>query len=622
MANQNQKIIINEVDATTPRGSGASSDVVYVPGLAVDKFLTGEKKNSDGTTTPIYTSTPKNTPVLCTTVAEFEATFGPSPYLLSSADIDYIEDNKLGELADASVSDDTEVNTPSNQRFLDRSYIYAKELINAGLSVVYENIDPENVVIEAGVVSAESDKLAAIGSNVFEYTSCKKEKDEIIHTCKIKLDPTYDKDTGRLNSTGRVRVELDTSSFADTCLSCSFELTSPEGSIFTIKEGNIIEWSGAAEVLSFNTPITCTVKTKYSPNNNSKEGDIYTFAIHIINTLDTSVLNPDSFASGSRVEYMRTELKNHLPVLEDKNAYSIKYVTSGGYPAFVNGNKDLANALINVAYNRGDCVAIIDHEDDINEKFVGADSLYERACTGSFSHPEFGAMFTPWGVYTTVCNYGTETHSQLGDGKLSVKRGSFVMPASFGYFLCLAAAIKTGPNFIAMAGVARGVVGGLQKLHPRKTLTNVIAEDYQPKYGAKTSINAITNIRPYGLTIWGNRTLLSVADKGSVALNFLNVRNMVSDIKKVAYDTAKVCMFEQETDTLWLKFKSGVSPLLEQLKSGSGIKDYKIIKLPTKYNGSQLSRGEMSAVIKIFPVYPVEFFEITVVITDDDVSVS
>jgi hypothetical protein len=36
MANDNVKIIIQEVNETTPKGSGTSSDVAYVPGLAVD----------------------------------------------------------------------------------------------------------------------------------------------------------------------------------------------------------------------------------------------------------------------------------------------------------------------------------------------------------------------------------------------------------------------------------------------------------------------------------------------------------------------------------------------------------------------------------------------------------
>ena len=96
---------------------------------------------------------------------------------------------------------------------------------------------------------------------------------------------------------------------------------------------------------------------------------------------------------------------------------------------------------------------------------------------------------------------------------------------------------------------------------------------------------------------------------------------MVSDIKKLAYSTAKKLMFEQDSDTLWLRFKSGISPLLDQLVSGYGISGYKIIRGTTKYNGQALTRGEMAAVIKIFPIAPIEYFEITVVLADEDVQV-
>ena len=612
----NQKIIINEVDTTTPRGSGVSSDVVYVPGLAVDTFVL------DGKT---Y-STPKNTPVLCTTVAEFEATFGPAPYILQRPDVDYIEKNMLGELSDASVSDDTVVASGSNQVYLDKSYMYAKELINAGLAVLYENISPTSEVTERGTIQSVSDSLTKIASTVVEYTACKTET-TLSHEIEVKL--TAEDFKGTLLTFGEVTFIVDKSLFPDDKLQASITNVESDSAIFEVstdKDNNyVVEWTGISAESTFDSTITVTLQTRYS---GEADGVKYPVSIHILDTFDY-VNNPTgTYTPPSRVAYMRENLVNSLTALEDKNSYSIKYVTSGGYPSFVKGEETVAleSKLINLAYTRGDCVAIIDHEDDINEQFVtGSNPLLQRVNKTNFGHPEFAAMFTPWGVYNLVCNYKTARHSQLGNKPLEVKHGQFVMPASFGYFMCLAAAVKTGPNFIAMAGVSRGVVNGLQKLHTNKNLTNVIAEDFQPKYGAtgaNTSINAITNIRPYGLTIWGNRTLLPVAPKGSVALNFLNVRNMVSDIKKVAYDTAKVCMFEQENDTLWLKFKSGVSPLLEQLKSGSGIKDYKIIKLPTKYDGSQLTRGEMSAVIKIFPVYPVEYFEITVVITDDDVSVS
>jgi hypothetical protein len=59
-------------------------------------------------------------------------------------------------------------------------------------------------------------------------------------------------------------------------------------------------------------------------------------------------------------------------------------------------------------------------------------------------------------------------------------------------------------------------------------------------------------------------------------------------------------------------------PLLEQLKTGAGISDYKILKATTKYDGEPLTRGELAAVIRIYPLYAIEYFDITVVISDDE----
>jgi phage tail sheath protein FI len=208
------------------------------------------------------------------------------------------------------------------------------------------------------------------------------------------------------------------------------------------------------------------------------------------------------------------------------------------------------------------------------------------------------------------------------DTKTDANESLQIMPASFGYLKCLASAIKTSPNWLAMAGVARGLVPNLQELNTKQLMSNIIAEDYQPKFGGNVgnaiSINAITTIKPYGLTIWGNRTLERVDPKGTTALNFLNTRNMISDIKKLSHQTAKSLMFEQDSDELWLDFKSKVSPLLEQLRTGYGISDYQIVKATTKYNGEPLTKGELAAVIRIFPLYAVEYFDITVVISDDE----
>lgn len=459
MANENVKIIIQEVNETQPRGSGVSSDVAYVPGLA--------------------TTGTKNIPVLCSTIDEFISNFGSAPYKFTAEDVEnttYKHNYKVGDY--------------------DRSYIYAKELINAGISVIYENIAQE------------------------------------------AINPSYIEDT----------EEVDDS----------------------------IEDEAREITESFN----------------------------------------------SKIDYLYQNLIGAFEVLKDKNEFTVKYITSGGYPTFGVKSEDAmgssvssawAEKMLEVAETRGDAVALIDHAYDLDQDLIGDNSLYVNVQTWASgqSNGEYGAMFTPYGEYSCTTAPSTATLQ--------------IMPASFGYLLSLANAIKTSPNWLAIAGVTRGTVPNLRSLQTKGLLSNVIAEQFQPKYGTEgntISINAITNVKPYGLTIWGNRTLERVDPKGTTALNFLNTRNMISDIKKLAYNTAKTLMFEQDSDTLWLRFKSGVSPLLDQLKSGYGISNYKIIKGTTKYDGSALTRGEMAAVIKIYPLYAIEYFEITVVIADEDVSVS
>jgi hypothetical protein len=64
-----------------------------------------------------------------------------------------------------------------------------------------------------------------------------------------------------------------------------------------------------------------------------------------------------------------------------------------------------------------------------------------------------------------------------------------------------------------------------------QNVTNAIADSYQPRDGI--AINPITNIKPYGLVIWGARTLKDNVYAGDLtATSFLNVRQISSDAKR------------------------------------------------------------------------------------------
>ena len=293
--------------------------------------------------------------------------------------------------------------------------------------------------------------------------------------------------------------------------------------------------------------------------------------------------------------------------LKDKGEYNVKFLTSGGYPTYEFGDNVVVSAMFDTANNRGDCVALIDHtnnaERSLNDKNPTSVffSVYNNSMNSSlFANGTYGSMFTPWAKYSVPrCAVSIE------------------LPASFGYLAALGLALQTSDNWVAIAGATRGIVPYFSSACTKERLTNALADAYQNR--DRISINPITVIKPYGNLIWGNRTLYTATGTAGNNLNawsFLNYRNMVSDIKKLVYETAKRYTFEQNSDILWINFKSSITPLLDRMKSGYGIVDYKISK------GTTTEKAKLVAIITIVPIYPVEDFDITIIVEDDEVSVS
>lgn len=351
---------------------------------------------------------------------------------------------------------------------------------------------------------------------------------------------------------------------------------------------------------------------------------VYYHALHNMEKTDTPWVNfaehdlPTKLIDALSINELGSEYN-----IRDKGEYTIKYITSGGYPNYdvksadTSFTKSLSDIMIEIAATRGDAVALI--EDVAKPETLNPDnaaSFYSKLNTATLEDEQeaFGSAFIGWGKYKLMKTY------QVGDTKIS----EAILPACFGYLATLALNIKVSPNWLAMAGTTRGLVPNLIELVT--PINNAVANAYQPTKPASIAgsraLNAITNIKPYGLCVWGNRTLKKITEEHPLTSTaFLNTRNMISDIKKVAYRVAKSLIYEQNNETLWLNFKSQVAPFLEQLKSGAGIADYKLLKLDTHYNGSSLGKEEFACAIRIIPVYAVESFEITVVVSDADVAV-
>lgn len=291
--------------------------------------------------------------------------------------------------------------------------------------------------------------------------------------------------------------------------------------------------------------------------------------------------------------------------LEDKYKYNIRFLTAGGYQALAKDSmkKLVAQYMLAAAANRGDATALI----DIDKTAVTAGEIKEIALTlkpevGStdefnyLSQLRYGAAFAPWIKIDS-------TNS---------------LPASFAYLRAYALSTANNPAWFAVAGEERGKC----PFEPLAQFGQAEVEELQTRTAGDICVNPICNINPFGNIIWGNRTL-AVCDKtldfdnnkvidedDLVASNFLNIRQLISDIKKQMYFASVRYTFEQNSDILWINFKAMITPLLDKMLSGNGINGYKFIRVATD------KKAKLAAKLTIIPVEAVEDFELTLELAD------
>jgi hypothetical protein len=515
------KIVINELDLTTPGVASESTDIVYIPGF-VDPDLALIEVGK---------------PELFTSVAAFNTRCGSAAPKFNS---DQPIPSKFAPAATKGLNTGAVMFKAGTE---DPAYVMAKELLAAGIGVLYERVN--EVDIEYEKVTLEKDKDGNLitennGTNDWYYINKngkyksynvpdnKEALDDGVDTTPVYI-PYEDDNTYKVSSKGAIHVDT------------------------------MYNYLGSAYQVS-----------------------------------DTAGIS-------------------------DRGNYSVKYLTSGGYPTFEYDSGSIVTSMLALAEKRGDCVALIDHLDNPKRSINpnSGDSVYSALQTGKsgYKNGDFGAMFTPWATYNRTTSDYTEDEDSV---RTTIKVKALRAPASFAYLMSLADSIKTNANWLAIAGAARGGVLNLADGGMDVVIPNGVADAMQPRKEA-IAINAITNIKPYGMTIWGNRTMKPITDN-LVATDFLNIRNLISDIKKTCYRTARKATFEQDTDILWVNFKSEIAKLLERMKSGYGISGYKIVR---DYDHAMAAeKATLCAKIIIYPTYAVEDFYITVVLQDDEVSVN
>ena len=503
-------INIKERDLTSPGIELDSSRIVYVPGYS-DRGLTG-------------------TPTLCTTLAEFTEAFG-NAYVFTAQE--------------SYPAPYTELSVEKGQS--EPSYVYAYQLIDRGIPVLFERIAMTGTKAAWTITSATEDTKPKLCEAVAEGTWYN----------NLKISTTK-------SSNDIIVIIYETKNSTDT----EIERILVKGADFS---------TAYSKYVVFNPEATAYYKS--------------TGAQELTKTGPSTSASVVSFTVSGMYTALATS--TFFDKLADKNKYSIAYITTGAYPVIGYSENTIATNMITAASLRGDCTALVDTLDDVNAVRTWARNLGNN--TADEQKAAYGACFVPFGTY------------EFADAV------RYDMPGSFGYLMAMANSVDTNPEWLAIAGVNRGIIKELVGL--KQSYTDAQVNQLQPRNDI--AVNPIIYLNAYkSYAIWGNRTLLDNAKKGDlVAQSFLNIRQLCSTLKKELYNQARKTTFEQNSDVVWLNFKAAIVSVLDKMQSGNGIYSYQINRKATT------KKATLAAVVRIYPIEALEDFDITVELADDTVSV-
>lgn len=561
-------INIYERDLTSPYSVDTTPNIVYIPGYA--------------------NMGPIDTPVLCNTLSEFYSIFGSKPYKFKTAQ-GYPEIKEGSSPNERTYKFSTAAAPASSLCQVgesEGSFIIAAELLSKSLPVLFERVTSGEIARASykdnqwGTFTAKDIYSGRVGTLISVMLK------------SVNTDEKHYQLTIKLAASNELGISEKVEVF-DFVLDETKANSSKIYYKYIASDIIDIEWKAeSTPSVEFTKTLSLPSDINYETSDEFNVTDIY-----------------KAFMNSCEVE------NSKLYTLMDKGEYQIKFLTLGAYPSFEFGldttgtgsieTYNVFDNLIETAAKRGDCIALVDHTNNSTRTLqTTAGSVYAnlsayvknsltitRKGGDSEDGYTYGAMFTPYAIY----KLSTQNNTQ------------HTLPASFGYLSAFAASTQVNPNWYAVAGVSRGIPSGLIGLS--QNITNTIADLYQPRNNV--AINCITNIKPYGYTIWGNRTLKNNSADGDLkALSFLNIRVLTCDLKKTLYQACKRYTFENNTDITWLNFKSQIEPALAKMLSGNGIASYQIIKVATT------KKATIEAIIRLVPIEPVEDWFITIELTD------
>jgi phage tail sheath protein FI len=261
-----------------------------------------------------------------------------------------------------------------------------------------------------------------------------------------------------------------------------------------------------------------------------------------------------------------------LSILSNKDEYEFNLLFLPGIIDGLANHGSVLTQAISLCEDRGDCFLVFDPSGK-TQTVAGVKSTVEGR------NSSFAAAYYPW--------------VQIRDASLGVNR--YVPPSTV-----IAGVYHfndvVGQPWFAPAGLNRGGIDTAVQAYKKLSQAN--------RYALYDSnVNPIATFPGQGVTVFGQKT----TQKKASALDRVNVRRLLINIKSFVARSSRTLVFEQNTTDLRDQFLNTVNPFLEQVQANAGLQAFEVVMDDTNNTPDTIDRNMLMGLIRLQPTKTAEF---------------
>jgi phage tail sheath protein FI len=197
----------------------------------------------------------------------------------------------------------------------------------------------------------------------------------------------------------------------------------------------------------------------------------------------------------------------------------------------------------------------------------------------------------------------------------SLPSNTVVVPPSVVVMGALALNDSLGYPWFAPAGLTRGDLPTTLETSIQlkdADLDSLYDEDINPIYAPSSTTKG--GLGPKGgVVVWGQKTMLQT----SSALDRINVRRLLIDIRRQVRDIAQTIIFEPNREATLARFTAAVTPRLQRIQALAGLERFRVIIDSSTTTQADVENNTVRGKIFLQPTKTIEFVSLDFVVANN-----